>query len=88
VIKVLYLILFYMIYSLTDLALIVITVVQTFLRLFTGEPSESLKDAGRSLGTYVKQISEYLSYASESKPFPFSDWPQARSEDERLDGMK
>ena len=87
-IKVLYLILFYMIYGLTDLALIVIVVAQTLLKLFTGEPSESLKDFGRSLGTYVKQISEYLSYASERKPFPFSDWPQAGFDEKKLDEIE
>lgn len=74
--KVLYLFLFYLIYGLTDVVLMVITIIQTLLNLFTGEPSESLQSAGRSLGVYVKQISEYLSYASEQKPYPFSDWPQ------------
>ena len=87
-IKILYLILFYVIYGLTDLALLVILVIQTLLNLFTGEPSESLKDAGRSLGIYVKQISEYLSYASEEKPFPFSDWPQPGSDEKYLDEIR
>jgi len=82
-IKVLYLFLFYMIYGLTDLVLMAITIIQTLLNLFTGEPSESLKSAGRSLGVYVKQISEYLSYASEQKPYPFSDWPQVEALDEK-----
>jgi hypothetical protein len=88
VIKILYLILFCIIYGLTDIVLFTIVFVQTLLNLFTGEPSESLKDFGKSLGIYLKQISEFLSYASEEKPYPFSDWPQAKPEDKQLDELK
>ena len=47
------------------------------LSIFSGEPSDSVKGFGKSLGVYLQQISEFLSYASEEKPFPFSDWPDA-----------
>jgi hypothetical protein len=47
-----------------------------------------LKDFGKSLGIYLKQIAEFLSYASEEKPFPFSDWPEAGSTDKGLDELK
>lgn len=68
--------LFYFIYGITDVVLIVIALVQTFLNLFSDGPSESLQRFGSSLGVYVKQLSEFLSYASEEKPYPFSDWPE------------
>ena len=87
-IKIIYLILFCLIYGLTDIVLITIAFLQTLLNLLTGEPSESLRDFGKSLGIYLKQISEFLSYASEEKPFPFSDWPQAKSADKHLDELK
>ena len=77
--RLLYMIIFYLIYGVTDLALLVIALIQVILKIFTGEPSETLKDSGRSLALYVKQIAEYLSYASERKPFPFSDWPVVES---------
>ncbi len=75
VIKILYLILFYLIYRITDLVLLVVMLIQVGLSIFSGEPSDSIKLFGKSLGAYLKQISEFLSYASEEKPFPFSDWP-------------
>lgn len=75
VIKILYLILFYLIYRITDLVLLLVLLVQTILNIFSGEPSSSIKLFGKSLGLYLQQISEFLSYASEEKPFPFSDWP-------------
>lgn len=76
--KLLYLILFYFIYRITDLVLLVVMIIQAGLSIFTGEPSDSIKLFGRSLGAYLAQISLFLSYASEEKPFPFSDWPDAK----------
>jgi len=70
-----YVVLFYVIYNLTDVVLVVIAVAQTLLNLFGEGPSETLKDFGASLGIYVKQITEYLSYNHQRKPYPFSDWP-------------
>jgi len=77
VIKAIYVIFFYFIYSLTDFVLIFIAIVQTFLNLFTGSPNQNLQEFGVSLGLYVKQITEYVSYSHDEKPFPFSDWPKS-----------
>lgn len=74
--KLLYLILFYVIYRFTHFLLLLIAIVQTVLSLFSGEPSQSIRQFGKNLGVYLQQISEFLSYASEEKPYPFSDWPQ------------
>ena len=79
VIKILYLILFYLIYRITDLVLLAVMLIQIGLNIFSGEPSDSIKMFGKSLGAYLQQISEFLSYASEEKPFPFSDWPEVVS---------
>ena len=79
-IKILYLIFFYLIYGMTDIALFIIAIMQTLLNLFSDGPSKPLQRTGKSLGLYVKQITEYLSYASEEKPFPFSDWPEPEPE--------
>lgn len=64
-----------MIYRITDIVLLLVMLVQTVLNIFSGEPSTSIKVFGKSLGIYLQQISEFLSYASDEKPFPFSDWP-------------
>ena len=85
VIRILYLILFYLIYRVTDLVLLLVMLVQTILNIFSGEPSASIKLFGKSLGVYLLQISEFLSYASDEKPFPFSDWPQAEEKAASVD---
>lgn len=44
--------------------------------LFTGQLNVWLLDFGRSLSTYSQQIVSFLTYNSEQKPFPFSEWPR------------
>lgn len=80
--KVLYVVLFYVIYGVTDILLVLIALVQTVLNLFSGGPSDTLQRFGASLGVYVKQIAEYVSYASDHKPFPFDDWPEPQVDSE------
>lgn len=81
-IRLAYVVLFYLIYSISDVVLLVIAVLQSVLNIFTNEPSRTLTDFGSSLSTYLKQIAEYLSYSSEFKPFPFNDWPEPARTDE------
>jgi hypothetical protein len=46
--------------------------------LFTGDTNEQLRQAGRALATYFAEIVRFLTYNSETKPFPFgADWPSA-----------
>lgn len=75
--RVLYTLLFYFIYSISHVAFFIITVIQTALVVFTDEPSDTLLAFGGSFSVYVKQIGLYLSYKTEQKPFPFSDWPDS-----------
>ena len=47
-----------------------------FVMLLLGEtPNARLVSFGRSLGGYLQQGADYLTCATEEKPFPFSDWP-------------
>ena len=46
--------------------------------LFTGEPNEQLRQAGRALARYFGEIVRFLTYNTETKPFPFgADWPSS-----------
>lgn len=82
VIRLIYVILFYCIYSLSEFALIVIALIQTFLNIFNNAPNENLQVFGANLGVYVKEITEYVSYVHDEKPFPFSDWPCVQQKDD------
>lgn len=57
--------------------LLFVAVLQGVLMLATDSANARLKFFGRSLGCYLAQIADFESFASESLPFPFSEWPVA-----------
>lgn len=74
--RALYMILFAIAYSIAELIIFVIVIVQFLTILFTGRANETLLQFGNSLSAYVRQILRFVMYNSEHMPFPFSDWPQ------------
>lgn len=52
----------------------VLAVVQFVLALVNA-PNARLSQFGRSLGQYLRQIADFVGFATEEVPFPFSDWP-------------
>lgn len=62
-------------YQLAGTLLFFITIIQFVIALINGTPNARLVSFGRSLGSYIKQIVSYLTFASDDRPFPFSDWP-------------
>lgn len=75
--RILYLILFGFIFYFIDLLLIAIAIIQALASVLGDGAIPSVQRFGASLGIYLKQIADFLSYASDEKPFPYSDWPQA-----------
>lgn len=55
--------------------LFIVTLIQFVLMLLGDTPNARLVSFGRGLGSYLKQCTHYLTFASEQKPFPFSEWP-------------
>ncbi len=53
----------------------VLVIVQFVLAIVADGPNERLQQLGRGLGRYFRQLTDFLSFASEEAPFPFSDWP-------------
>ena len=43
--------------------------------LFTGTHNERLARFGRNLARYFQQITVFMTFATEEKPFPFGPWP-------------
>lgn len=81
----LFMVLFLVIYRFVDILVILVAISQWLYMLLTGDASASLSRFAGGLGAYVAQIIGYLSYNTEEKPFPFSDWPQARINETVLD---
>ena len=62
-------------YQLTGTVVCIVTVIHFLIMLMNDTPNARLVSFGRSMGRYLQQIVNFLSFASEEIPFPFSDWP-------------
>ena len=78
----LFMLLFIVVYRIVDLVVLLVTISQWVYVLLTGDANASLSRFARGLANYVSQIIRFLSYSTEEKPFPFSDWPTADNESE------
>jgi hypothetical protein len=60
----------------------VIVILGFFYVLFTGEVKPEIRTAGQSIATYIYQISRYLTFNTDMKPFPLGgEWPTGQDED-------
>jgi hypothetical protein len=50
-------------------------IVQFVLALVSDTPNARLIAFGHSLGLYLSQIADFVTFATEEAPFPFSAWP-------------
>jgi hypothetical protein len=51
----------------------VVIVCQIIISLITGADNKNLRDFGKTLSDYFHQAMDYLVYAADEKPWPFSD---------------
>ena len=54
-------------------------ILQFILTLVSDGPNARLIGFGQSLGRYLGQIADFVSFATEEVPFPFSAWPTDHS---------
>ncbi len=78
--RLVYMILFAVIFNVAELVAGVVVVVQFLFRLITGEANEPLRDFGRRLAVYFQETVAFLTYHTEHKPYPFAPWPAAAPE--------
>jgi len=71
----LYMILFTIIYSITELVLTAVVIFQFVIYLLTRDTNDRLLEFGEDLGIFIYQIIQFLTFNSEEKPFPFGPWP-------------
>lgn len=53
-----------------------VVVIQFLWVLITGQPNAQLLQFGQGLATYSYEIVLYLTFNTEERPFPFTDWRQ------------
>lgn len=74
-----YLVLFGVAFYLSSWILLVVSLVQFLAKLFSGSSFAGLAEFGDGLATYLAQVTRYLMFASDEKPFPFAPFPAKNS---------
>jgi len=54
----------------------VVIVAQFLFSIITGKDNKKLRGFGSSASFFIQSALNYLTYNSEVKPFPFTDWPE------------
>lgn len=62
-------------FQVSGTVLCIVVVIQFVLALLNDAPNARLVSFGCSMGNYLRQIVNYLTFATEVMPFPFSEWP-------------
>ena len=71
---------FVLIYSVTEVIVFVVVLLQFLFVLFSGEQNTRLREFGDGLSVFVYQIMSYWTYNAEERPFPFAQWPDSSDE--------
>jgi hypothetical protein len=75
-VRLFFIVLFAILYGISRLVTAAVVAIQFFHVLFTGETNEQLKTFGHSLALYSYQVVDYLTFNTETKPFPLdATWP-------------
>lgn len=74
-VRILYMVLFGMLFKVAEFVMWVTVAFQVLMTLISGAPNAQAQRFGQSLSLYVCEIWRYLTYNSDLKPFPLSEWP-------------
>ncbi len=77
--RLLFMLLFAVVFAATRVVLVVVIAVQFLWVLFTGKRNDQLLSFGSQLATFIYQIYRYLSFNTEKRPFPFDDFPSSQA---------
>ncbi len=80
-VRLLFIVLYVVLWQVAEIVLGVTVVVQFLWTLFGGAPNPSLRDFGQRLGVWLHQVVDYLTYVADERPWPCGlDWPPADPE--------
>ncbi|HET7308005.1 MAG TPA: DUF4389 domain-containing protein [Gammaproteobacteria bacterium] len=63
-------------FGIAETVAIAVVLFQFFTVLFTGQRNLNVVRLGSSLSQYLYQITRYMTYNTEERPFPFGRWPE------------
>jgi hypothetical protein len=74
--RVLFVALFWIVFYVAQMVVAVVTVAQCIFVLLTDNPNAHLLRFGDSLSKYIHDILRYVTFNSDQRPFPFTDFPK------------
>ncbi len=72
-------------FNVAEIITFAVVAFQFLASLFTGQPNDQLTRFGRNLARYLQQITAFMTFATEEKPFPFTPWPDEPHEEAPLE---
>lgn len=81
ILRAVWMLIFFFVWQLAEIALLVVVVAQLVLRAMNGKPNDGLQRFGDSLSQYVAQIGRFGTFNTDRKPWPMSEWPAPRPAD-------
>ena len=73
--RLVYMVLFVVIFNIGEFVITVVVVVQFLFKLFSGRVNKNLSALGGALATYIREIIAYLTFHTDEMPYPFGPWP-------------
>ncbi len=80
-IRLLFVILFGAIYSVAELVVAAVVILQFGFKFVTGDTNGKLLMFNGSLNRFIYDILQFVSFRNDDKPFPFDDWPSEADDD-------
>jgi hypothetical protein len=74
----LYMVLFLLIYNVAEMVMLASVLFQFITKLLTGKTNRRILEFGQSLSLFIYQVWRFLTFNSESLPFPFAPWPESK----------
>lgn len=62
------------------LLIMLVAIIQIVHGFVTGESNQRLLQLSEGLNLFFFQVVQFITYNSDKKPFPFSDWPRLTSD--------
>ena len=76
-----FMMLFVLILSVVSYLIVGLVILQFFWALIAGEGNDKLRDFGSSVSRFILHVLRFLTYNTDTKPFPFTDWPESENDD-------
>jgi len=73
--RLVFMLLFGIVFQIVKSIVFLVAIVQFLFTLLTGKAHGRIKVLALGLATYLRETTEFLTFVTEQKPYPWADWP-------------